>query len=255
MICWVDSKATFGDPFTHEKSNEAQIKAYTSLFGPGLVIYWLGFVETLSSCLHPSSKAASLVNTHGVLLWTDFPSIWRPSTETEWAAMRETLPPPPVAPIIEGASSSSHIFIPAVVATTADANVKEDIEEEGMGGDDGGESLHYVNDGGGGREGEDSRDSHHYFHSTASTTTTTTTNSSASRRFDLGLFALTPEPLLEEEAEQPVSSSTSSSSSTSNKSSNAFLFSMGECLRASNLVKARESINQKRQRETSHVEL
>ena len=251
MICWVDSKATFGDPFTHEKSNEAQIKAYTSLFGPGLVIYWLGFVETLSSCLHPSSKTASLVNTHGVLLWTDFPSIWRPSTETEWAAVRETLPPPPVAPIIEGASSSSHIFIPALVATTADANIKEDIEEEGMGGDDGGESLHNKHDGGGGREGEDSRESHHYFHSTASTATT---NSSASRRFDLGLFAMTPEPVLDEEAEPPVSTS-SSSSSTSHKSSNAFMFSMGDCLRASNLVKARESINQKRQREMSHVEL
>ncbi|GBG26187.1 Hypothetical Protein FCC1311_024082 [Hondaea fermentalgiana] len=46
-IFWIDSKAMFGDPVTH-RENMPQLEAYVHRFGPGLVIYWSGFVEDLN---------------------------------------------------------------------------------------------------------------------------------------------------------------------------------------------------------------
>lgn len=46
-VCWVDSKACFGDPETHAKLLETQLQAYVDLFGPGAVVYWHGHVEGL----------------------------------------------------------------------------------------------------------------------------------------------------------------------------------------------------------------
>lgn len=47
-VCWIDSKACFGDPETHAKLLETQLQAYVDLFGPGAVVYWHGHVQGLS---------------------------------------------------------------------------------------------------------------------------------------------------------------------------------------------------------------
>ena len=46
-VNWIDSKAQFGDPETHAENIE-QLWCYHNRFGPGMVIYWFGFVETLN---------------------------------------------------------------------------------------------------------------------------------------------------------------------------------------------------------------
>ncbi len=44
-ICWVESKASFGDNIEFRFNSRKQLVPYTQLFGPGLVVYWVG-------CLH-----------------------------------------------------------------------------------------------------------------------------------------------------------------------------------------------------------
>ena len=44
-IEWVESKASFGDPLTMADSYARQFSPYRRRFGPGLVIYWFGFVD------------------------------------------------------------------------------------------------------------------------------------------------------------------------------------------------------------------
>lgn len=46
-VNWIDSKAMFGDPLTYESEHLPQLMGYVNRYGPGLVIYWFGFVETL----------------------------------------------------------------------------------------------------------------------------------------------------------------------------------------------------------------
>ncbi|KAL3794846.1 hypothetical protein ACHAW5_004368 [Stephanodiscus triporus] len=41
-ICWIDSKALFGDVETHTNSVLPQVETYVHRFGPGLVLYWFG---------------------------------------------------------------------------------------------------------------------------------------------------------------------------------------------------------------------
>jgi hypothetical protein len=41
-ICWIDSKALFGDIETHTYSVLPQVETYVHRFGPGLVLYWFG---------------------------------------------------------------------------------------------------------------------------------------------------------------------------------------------------------------------
>lgn len=48
IVTWVDSKATFGDERSHAASLEGQYQTYTNRYGPGLVIYWFGFVAELA---------------------------------------------------------------------------------------------------------------------------------------------------------------------------------------------------------------
>ena len=42
VVCWMDSKALFGDEATHKDSTKKQAESYIHRYGPGLVIYWFG---------------------------------------------------------------------------------------------------------------------------------------------------------------------------------------------------------------------
>jgi len=44
-IFWIESKATFGDAHEIHKNLKSQLKPYRELFGPGMVIYWFGFIS------------------------------------------------------------------------------------------------------------------------------------------------------------------------------------------------------------------
>ncbi len=46
-ICWIESKASFGDNVEFRYNSRKQFCPYTELFGPGLVIYWTGCLEDL----------------------------------------------------------------------------------------------------------------------------------------------------------------------------------------------------------------
>jgi hypothetical protein len=47
LVNWIDSKAMFADEETYRDSVE-QFNSYTNRYGKGLVIYWLGFVSTIT---------------------------------------------------------------------------------------------------------------------------------------------------------------------------------------------------------------
>lgn len=47
MICWIDSKALFGDIHTHQTNVMAQANAYVHRFGPGLIVYWMGYASSI----------------------------------------------------------------------------------------------------------------------------------------------------------------------------------------------------------------
>lgn len=51
VVNWIDSKAMFGDNHTHYKHNEPQLRRYVNRFGPGMVIYWGGVVETIGEAV------------------------------------------------------------------------------------------------------------------------------------------------------------------------------------------------------------
>ncbi len=42
IVCWIDSKALYGDVETHAKSVLPQVETYVHRFGPGMVLYWFG---------------------------------------------------------------------------------------------------------------------------------------------------------------------------------------------------------------------
>jgi len=46
-ICWIESKASFGDNVEFRYNARKQFCPYTQLFGPGLVIYWTGCLNDL----------------------------------------------------------------------------------------------------------------------------------------------------------------------------------------------------------------
>lgn len=46
-ICWVESKASFGDNTEFRFNSRKQLIPYTRLFGPGLVVYWVGCLDDL----------------------------------------------------------------------------------------------------------------------------------------------------------------------------------------------------------------
>ena len=47
VVNWIDSKAMFGDEKEHMKYMKQYI-SYRSRYGPGMVIYWFGYVETIA---------------------------------------------------------------------------------------------------------------------------------------------------------------------------------------------------------------
>lgn len=52
VVHWIDSKATFGDPDSHA-ANLRQLQGYANREGPGLVIYWFDYVESLHATTQP----------------------------------------------------------------------------------------------------------------------------------------------------------------------------------------------------------
>ncbi|XP_033334038.1 CDAN1-interacting nuclease 1 [Megalopta genalis] len=48
IINWIESKARFGNLEIHHKYIKEQFLSYWNRFGPGLVIYWFGFIDILS---------------------------------------------------------------------------------------------------------------------------------------------------------------------------------------------------------------
>lgn len=42
-VCWIDSKAMFGESENHKSYLDNQLLSYWNRFGPGLVIYWFGY--------------------------------------------------------------------------------------------------------------------------------------------------------------------------------------------------------------------
>ena len=46
-IYWVESKASFGDNTEFRFNSRKQLVPYTQLFGPGLVVYWVGCLDDL----------------------------------------------------------------------------------------------------------------------------------------------------------------------------------------------------------------
>jgi hypothetical protein len=47
VVNWIESKARFGSPVIHKKYIKAQFLSYWNRFGPGLVIYWFGYLENI----------------------------------------------------------------------------------------------------------------------------------------------------------------------------------------------------------------
>jgi CDAN1-interacting nuclease 1 len=46
-VCWIESKALFGDGWIHSECYKIQYQPYANRFGPGAVIYWHGYIEGL----------------------------------------------------------------------------------------------------------------------------------------------------------------------------------------------------------------
>ncbi|XP_031831281.1 CDAN1-interacting nuclease 1 isoform X2 [Nomia melanderi] len=53
VINWIECKARFGNKEIHHKYIKTQFLSYWNRFGPGLVIYWFGYLDTLAE---PSEK-------------------------------------------------------------------------------------------------------------------------------------------------------------------------------------------------------
>ncbi len=46
-VMWIESKATFGDNTEFRYNTRKQLIPYTEIFGPGMVVYWFGYLDDL----------------------------------------------------------------------------------------------------------------------------------------------------------------------------------------------------------------
>ncbi len=44
-VCWIESKGSFGDLKKIRRDYNAQLKPYTEIWGPGIVVYWFGYLD------------------------------------------------------------------------------------------------------------------------------------------------------------------------------------------------------------------
>lgn len=47
VVNWIESKALFGNHEAHKRYMKDQLTSYVNRFGPGIVIYWLGFLDDI----------------------------------------------------------------------------------------------------------------------------------------------------------------------------------------------------------------
>ena len=64
-VCWIESKVSFGDLETHNEYLRGQYSSYWNRFGPGLVIYWFGFIDEISEEMQRQ----------GILIMDHFPDV------------------------------------------------------------------------------------------------------------------------------------------------------------------------------------
>ena len=86
LIYWIESKACFADADTMKTQYHDQFSAYTRRIGPGLVVYWFGFLDDL---VDPTSQLPllELWRQRGVLVLDHAP---------ETVIVRNDLPPTPL---------------------------------------------------------------------------------------------------------------------------------------------------------------
>lgn len=48
VVNWFESKASFGDADSHRKYLREQLASYANRFGPGVVVYWGGYLEEIA---------------------------------------------------------------------------------------------------------------------------------------------------------------------------------------------------------------
>eukprot|EP00743_Colponemidia_sp_Colp-15_P004297 GILK01004635.1.p1 GENE.GILK01004635.1~~GILK01004635.1.p1 ORF type:complete len:283 (-),score=28.43 GILK01004635.1:537-1385(-) len=85
VIHWIESKAMFGDEYTHAKHLEDQLRQYVNRHGSGMVVYWFDFIESLNcdkDILLVSDLPADLVQIHKMRSKYDAVDWTQPSAAT-----------------------------------------------------------------------------------------------------------------------------------------------------------------------------
>lgn len=62
QVRWIESKASFGDPYEIKRHVRRQMEPYVDLFGEGIVVYWYGYVEDVDL---PIPKEVSITDQRG----------------------------------------------------------------------------------------------------------------------------------------------------------------------------------------------
>lgn len=52
-VCWIESKGSFGDNKKMMRDYKKQLGPYTEYWGPGIVVYWFGFLNGMELWLEP----------------------------------------------------------------------------------------------------------------------------------------------------------------------------------------------------------